>query len=225
MTARLRTLRRFSLDLCRGPSRRCGRRRSRLRRPARPHRQHGPPVAGRLAVSGGRTVLRRHQSGPGWAWPAAARTPGPAGRITGYWGEVFTTGGFEGHAARDDQSAFIASLGSNRPARMRGARHHPADQDALARAGSRGALVAEGGPGTGKIVVALDRLAPLLRPPPRPRRWRRALRRPEPAPRANRALRHGRRRGGGDAGGSTGSCGAEPPGQAVGQDHVVREFP
>ena len=37
-----------------------------------------------------------------------------------------------------------------------------ADQDAIIRAGSRGALVVEGGPGTGKTVVALHRAAYLL---------------------------------------------------------------
>ncbi|MFF4625159.1 hypothetical protein [Nonomuraea jabiensis] len=34
-----------------------------------------------------------------------------------------------------------------------------ADQDVVIRAGSRGALVVDGGPGTGKIVVALHRSA------------------------------------------------------------------
>ena len=33
--------------------------------------------------------------------------------------EVFTADGLEGHAALDDQSAFIASLGSSRSERMR----------------------------------------------------------------------------------------------------------
>ena len=34
------------------------------------------------------------------------------GRITDYWDEVFTADGLDGHAALDDQSAFIASLGT-----------------------------------------------------------------------------------------------------------------
>ena len=97
------------------------------------------------------------------------------GRITDYWDEVFTPDGLDGHAAAlDDQSAFIASLGSNRSARMRDVLGTiQADQDAIIRAGSRGALVVDGGPGTGKTVVALhrDRLPALLRPaarsPPR----------------------------------------------------------
>jgi DNA helicase IV len=40
------------------------------------------------------------------------------GRISDYWDEVFTSDGLEGHAALDDQSAFMASLGSSRSARM-----------------------------------------------------------------------------------------------------------
>jgi hypothetical protein len=42
-----------------------------------------------------------------------------------------------------------------------------ADQDAIIRAGSRGALVVDGGPGTGKTVVALHRTAYLLYADPR----------------------------------------------------------
>jgi hypothetical protein len=40
------------------------------------------------------------------------------GRISDYRDEVFTSDGFEGRAALDDQSAFIASLGSSRSTRM-----------------------------------------------------------------------------------------------------------
>ena len=90
------------------------------------------------------------------------------GRITDYWDEVFTPDGLEGHAALDDQSAFIASLGSNRSARMRDVLGTiQADQDAIIRAGSAGALVVDGGPGTGKTVVALHRTAYLLYSDPR----------------------------------------------------------
>ena len=42
-----------------------------------------------------------------------------------------------------------------------------ADQDAIIRAGSSGALVVDGGPGTGKTVVALHRTAYLLYADPR----------------------------------------------------------
>lgn len=90
------------------------------------------------------------------------------GRISDYWDEVFTADGLERHAALDDQSAFIASLGSNRSPRMRDVLATiQADQDAIIRAGSRGALVVDGGPGTGKTVVALHRSAYLLYSDPR----------------------------------------------------------
>ncbi len=90
------------------------------------------------------------------------------GRVSDYWDEVFTPDGLEGNAALDDQSAFIASLGSNRSARMRDVLGTiQADQDAIIRAGSRGALVVDGGPGTGKTVVALHRAAYLLYSDPR----------------------------------------------------------
>ena len=85
------------------------------------------------------------------------------GRISDYWDEVFTADGLKRRAALDDQSAFIASLGEDRSPRMRDVLGTiQADQDAIIRAGSRGALVVEGGPGTGKTVVALHRAAYLL---------------------------------------------------------------
>ena len=91
------------------------------------------------------------------------------GRVSDYWDEVFTEGGLDGQAAAlDDQSAFIASLGSSRSPRMRDVLGTiQADQDAIIRAGSRGALVVDGGPGTGKTVVALHRSAYLLYSDPR----------------------------------------------------------
>ncbi|MBB5475964.1 RNA polymerase recycling motor ATPase HelR [Micromonospora parathelypteridis] len=91
------------------------------------------------------------------------------GQISDYWDEVFTPDGFVGHAvALDDQSAFIASLGSARSTRMRDVLSTiQADQDAIIRAGSAGALVVDGGPGTGKTVVALHRTAYLLYSDPR----------------------------------------------------------
>lgn len=90
------------------------------------------------------------------------------GVVTDYWDEVFTPDGGEGHAALDDQSAFITSLGSSRSPRMRDVLGTiQADQDAIIRAGSRGALVVDGGPGTGKTVVALHRTAYLLYADPR----------------------------------------------------------
>src|SRR6201999_1157468 len=88
--------------------------------------------------------------------------------VSDYWDEVFTPDGLEGHAALDDQSAFIASLGSSRSPRMRDVLSTiAADQDAIIRASSRGALIVDGGPGTGKTVVALHRSAYLLYSDPR----------------------------------------------------------
>ena len=167
MTARLRTLRRFGLDLCLG----------RIVSADSPE----PTYIGRLGLTdhAGRRLL------VDWRSPAAepffgathANPMGLAsrrryrwtrGRISDYWDEVFTPDGLEGHAALDDQSAFIASLGSNRSAKMRDVLGTiAADQDAIIRAGSRGALVVDGGPGTGKTVVALHRSAYLLYSDPR----------------------------------------------------------
>lgn len=167
LTARLRALRRFGLDLCLGH----------IVSADNPE----PVYVGRLGLtdSAGRRLLLD------WRSPAAepffgathANPMGLAsrrryrwtrGRISDYWDEVFTSDGFEGHAALDDQSAFIASLGSNRSTRMRDVLGTiQADQDAIIRAGSRGALVVDGGPGTGKTVVALHRSAYLLYSDPR----------------------------------------------------------
>ncbi|MGN9757071.1 RNA polymerase recycling motor ATPase HelR [Streptomyces sp. SD31] len=167
LTARLRALRRFGLDLCLG-------------------RMVGadgsePLYIGRLGLtdSTGRRLLidwrspaaepffgATHGNPMGLASRRRYRWTG--GRISDYWDEVFTADGLAGHAALDDQSAFVASLGSNRSPRMRDVLGTiQADQDAIIRAGSRGALVVDGGPGTGKTVVALHRSAYLLYSDPR----------------------------------------------------------
>ncbi|MGW0417040.1 RNA polymerase recycling motor ATPase HelR [Streptomyces collinus] len=167
LTARLRTLRRFGLDLCLG------------------HMvvadDPEPVYVGRLGLtdSTGRRLLLD------WRSPAAEPFFGAThanpmgltsrrryrwtnGRIGDYWDEVFTADGLDRHAALDDQSAFIASLGSDRSPRMRDVLGTiQADQDAIIRAGSRGTLVVDGGPGTGKTVVALHRSAYLLHSDPR----------------------------------------------------------
>ena len=116
----------------------------------RPSRSSGPPTPSR------------------WGLASRRRYRWSRGRVTDYWDEVFTPDGLEGHAALDDQSAFIASLGSSRSGRMRDVLGTiQADQDAIIRAGSRGTLVVDGGPGTGKTVVALHRSAYLLYADPR----------------------------------------------------------
>ena len=173
LTARLRALSRFGLDLCLG----------------RMVGADGEMVhVGRLGLTdrSGRRVLID------WRSPAAEpffgathadpmglvsrrRYRWTGGRVTDYWDEVFAGAedaaggvGLEHHPALDDQSAFIASLGGDRSDRMRDVLGTiQADQDAIIRAGSRGALVVDGGPGTGKTVVALHRTAYLLYADPR----------------------------------------------------------
>ena len=163
LSGRLRTLRRFSLDLCLG-------------RMVFADRPEEPVYVGRLGLTDGGGIRLLVD----WRSPAAEPFFGAThadphglisrrryrwadGRIVDYWDEVFTPEGLAGHAALDDQSAFIASLGSSRSPRMRDVLGTiQADQDAIIRAGSRGALVVDGGPGTGKTVVALHRTAYLL---------------------------------------------------------------
>jgi DNA helicase IV len=167
LTANLRMLHRFGLDLCLG----------RMVSADSPE----PTYIGRLGLtdSAGRRLLID------WRTPAAEpffgathanpmgltsrrRYRWTGGRISDYWDEVFSPEGLEGHAALDDQSAFIASLGSSRSPHMRDVLSTiQADQDAIIRASSRGALVVDGGPGTGKTVVALHRAAYLLYSDPR----------------------------------------------------------
>ncbi len=168
LSTRLRTLRRFGLDLCLGR--------------VVPADGSEPVYIGRLGLSDreGRRLLLD------WRSPAAApffaathadpmglesrrRYRWTLGRVTDYWDEVFTEEGLDGHhAALDDQSAFIAGLGAARSSRMRDVLGTiQADQDAIIRAGSAGALVVDGGPGTGKTVVALHRTAHLLYSDPR----------------------------------------------------------
>jgi hypothetical protein len=167
LSARLRLLRRYRLDLCLGRMVRAD--------------EAEPTYIGRIGLTDrdGRRLLLD------WRSPAAEPFFGAThanpmglvsrrryrwtrGRISDYWDEVFTAEGLEGNAALDDQSAFIASLGGSRSGRMRDVLGTiQADQDAIIRAGSRGALIVDGGPGTGKTVVALHRTAYLLYSDPR----------------------------------------------------------
>lgn len=165
LSTRLRMLDRFDLDMCLG----------------RYTPAEGPPVyigrAGLADADGTRLLVD-------WRAPAAepyfaATMQDPRGitsrrryrwtngRISDYWDEALTTDGFD-DAALDDQSAFIASLGTHRTARMRDVLATiQSDQDAIIRTPSAGALVVDGGPGTGKTVVALHRAAHLLYAEPR----------------------------------------------------------
>ncbi len=167
LTARLRTLRRFGLDLCLGRI-----------VPA----DGSPPVyVGRLGLTDGadRRLLVDWRSPVAEPFFAAThadpmglasrrRYRWTNGRVGDYWDEVFTADGLDGNAALDDQSAFVASLGASRSPRMRDVLSTiAADQDAVVRAGADGVLVVDGGPGTGKTVVALHRTAYLLYADPR----------------------------------------------------------
>jgi hypothetical protein len=166
LTARLRVLRRFTLDVCLGRM-----------VPA----DGSPPVyVGRLGL----TDAADRRLLVDWRSPAAEpffgatradpmglvsrrRYRWAAGRVSDYWDELLTTEGVTGTAALDADSAFIASLGASRSDRMRDVLGTlQADQDAIIRAGARGALVVDGGPGTGKTVVALHRAAYLLHADP-----------------------------------------------------------
>lgn len=167
LSGRLRLLDRFGLDLCLGRM--------------TPSDGSAPLYIGRsgLAADDGTRLLTD------WRTPAAepyfaATMENPRGissrrryrwsdgRITDYWDEALTAEGFSDPDALDDQSAFIASLGSDRSARMRDVLSTiQADQDAIIRTPSPGALVVDGGPGTGKTVVALHRAAHLLYAEPR----------------------------------------------------------
>lgn len=91
-----------------------------------------------------------------------------AGRVTDYHDEVLDPGELRTPVAPDDDSALLADLAASRSPRMRDVLATiAADQDAVIRAGSRGALVVDGGPGTGKTVVALHRAAYLTYADPR----------------------------------------------------------
>ncbi len=167
LTARLRDLRRYSLDLCLG--RMVGADGS---EPVYVGRRGLTDGTGRRLLVDWRSPAAEPFFGATHANPmglaSRRRYRWSRGRISDYWDEVFTPEGLEGHAALDDQSAFIASLGGNRSARMRDVLGTiQADQDAIIRAGSRGALVVDGGPGTGKTVVALHRTAYLRYSDPR----------------------------------------------------------
>ena len=172
LSSRLRTIGRYGIDLCLGRM--------------VPSGTDEPLYIGRFGLTdptdtdqAGRRLLID------WRSPAAepffsathARPAGLAsrrryrwtlGRITDYWDEVFEPGAIDTAASLDDQSAFIASLGASRSPRMRDVLATiQSDQDAIIRADARGALVVDGGPGTGKTVVALHRTAYLLYSNPR----------------------------------------------------------
>lgn len=171
LTARLRALRRYDLDLCLG----------RIVHAGGDGEEGGTTYVGRfgLADPDGRRLLVDWRSPAAEPFFAAThahpqglvsrrRYRWVRGRIVDYWDEAFTEEALTRTAALDDQSAFIATLGASRTSRMRDVLGTiQAHQDAIVRAGSRGTLVVDGGPGTGKTVVALHRTAYLLYADPR----------------------------------------------------------
>ncbi|QDP96389.1 AAA family ATPase [Microlunatus elymi] len=171
LSARLRLLRRFGLDVCLGRM---------------VDGEGEPTYVGRIGLTGrnGSRLLidwRTPAAEPYFAATLAEpmglvsrrRYRWTQGRITDYWDEALSPDALTSEAllqdpALDPDSAFIASLGSSRTQQMRDVLSTiQADQDAIIRAGSRGALVVDGGPGTGKTVVALHRAAYLLYSDPR----------------------------------------------------------
>lgn len=172
LTARLRTLRRFGLDLCLGHMVGADTGQPGARETTYVGRLGLTDGAGRRLLVDWRSPAAEPFFGATHANPmglaSRRRYRWTRGRITDYWDEVFTPDGLDRTAALDDQSAFIASLGSSRSERMRDVLATiQSDQDAIIRAGSRGSLVVDGGPGTGKTVVALHRAAYLLFSDPR----------------------------------------------------------
>lgn len=167
LQARLRMFRRFSMDLCLGRMVVEG--------------ESEPRYIGRFGLTdaGGQRLLmdwRAPAAGPFFSATHAnpmglssrRRYRWLGGKVSDYWDEVFTGDTGANRAALDDQSAFIASLGTSRSPRMRDVLSTiQADQDEIIRADSSGALVVDGGPGTGKTVVALHRAAYLLYSDPR----------------------------------------------------------
>ncbi len=180
----------------------------------RAHRgQRRVPGAGdrRLAGAGGRALLPGHRAASRWAWPAAATSPPGAGCCSTSRTSCSATppppsaspptaasaNGISGHGA------LISALETSRSGKLGDiVATIQGEQDEIIRADLPGVLVVQGGPGTGKTVVALHRAAYLLYTLPVPARGPgRARGRPQPAvPRLHRAgaavARRGRRRAG-----------------------------
>ncbi|GLB64578.1 DNA helicase [Dietzia sp. NCCP-2495] len=164
LVAELATLRRFGLDLCIGHIALTGGERVYVGRIGLID-ESGTPLlvdwrtpaaepyfAATLAAPGDVVYRRRYR----WS----------GGRIVDLWDEVLVdddNAGTNLHTAPDDQSAFVTSLSGARTGRMRDVLSTiQSDQDAIIRADATGALVVDGGPGTGKTVVAMHRAAFLL---------------------------------------------------------------
>ncbi|APX32108.1 AAA family ATPase [Brachybacterium sp. P6-10-X1] len=150
----------------------------------------GPIYIGRLAVHGadGKPLLVDWRSPAAEPFFAATRADPlglasrrryrwAGGRVRDYWDEILTpnevedpdgSDAAESDTALDTESALLATLNRARSPRMESVLTTlAADQDAIIRASARRPLVVDGGPGTGKTVVALHRAAYLLYSDPR----------------------------------------------------------
>lgn len=83
--------------------------------------------------------------------------------LTNYSDEIFDTDSIADHHALRGEAALLATLAARTDSRMQTVvATIQAEQDSVIRASAKGPLLVQGGPGTGKTVVALHRAAYLL---------------------------------------------------------------